>query len=187
MSRMMIAVQPIPNSYWAVDEHLLAGEYPGAKNGADGRAKLRALLESGVRLFIDLTEEGESRLVPYEGLLRETATELGVSARYRRHGIPDMSVPRSAADMEAILDELDEARATGTLAYVHCWGGTGRTGTVVGCHYRRHGASGEEALMEVRRRWSTMEKAPMRPNGSPETAAQRRYVREWAGDPGATS
>ena len=32
--------------------------------------------------------------------------------------------------------------------YVHCWGGIGRTGTVVGCWLVRHGMTGDEALAE---------------------------------------
>jgi hypothetical protein len=173
------ANRPIPNSYWAVDHHLLAGEYPGARTDDDARAKLRAILDGGVRLFVDLTEEGEYGLRPYEGLVEKLAEQLDVQARYVRLPVPDTSVPRDRADMLAILDVLDEARAAGIVAYVHCWGGTGRTGTVVGCLYRRGGASGDEALAEVMRRWSTMEKAPHRPWGSPENERQRRYVRDW--------
>jgi ADP-ribosylglycohydrolase len=175
----VIAARPIPNSYWAIDHHILAGEYPGAKSDAEARTKIRALLSSGVRLFVDLTEEGESGLRPYQGIVEELAAELDMQARYLRLPIPDGSVPRKADEMAAILDALDDACVAGTIAYVHCWGGTGRTGTVVGCLYRRRGESGDDALAAVMRRWSTMEKAPQRPGGSPENEPQRRYVRDW--------
>ncbi len=34
--------------------------------------------------------------------------------------------------MTQILDDIDSAIADEGVAYVHCWGGIGRTGTVVG-------------------------------------------------------
>jgi protein-tyrosine phosphatase len=60
--------------------------------------------------------------------------------------------------------------------YVHCFGGIGRTGTVVGCYLVRHGADAETALAEIaRRRQGT-------PDGyrrSPETNEQRQFVLTW--------
>ncbi|MBA3406233.1 MAG: dual specificity protein phosphatase family protein [Gemmatimonadaceae bacterium] len=38
---------------------------------------------------------------------------------------------------------------SGHSIYVHCWGGVGRTGTVVGCYIVRHGRTGDDALGEV--------------------------------------
>lgn len=176
----MTPTRPLPNTYWAIDHELLAGEYPGAWPDEEARAKLSALVAAGVRLFVDLTEEDEGVLLPYETVLQEVAEAAGADVRYVRHPIVDQSVPGAATEMTAILDLLDDARRAGTLAYVHCWGGTGRTGTVVGCLYRRGGASGPDALSEVMRRWSTMEKAPQRPWGSPENELQRQYIRDWA-------
>jgi protein-tyrosine phosphatase len=60
--------------------------------------------------------------------------------------------------------------------YVHCWGGFGRTGTVVGCHLVRHGRSGAAALArlnELRR------ETPYAAHPSPEREAQRALVRSW--------
>jgi hypothetical protein len=66
-------------------------------------------------------------------------------AEYRRCTIVDFGVP-SPQEMTAILDVLDAALAAGRVVYLHCWGGVGRTGTVVGCYLVRHGMRGEEAL-----------------------------------------
>ena len=83
--------------------------------------------------------------------------------------------------MVAILDAIDHALAEGRNVYVHCWGGVGRTGTVVGCWLVRHGRTGDEALDQVADWWQSMEKADRR--RSPETREQRTYVREWAEPP----
>lgn len=171
---------PFADSYWAIPGELGAGEYPGDLSDRAARAKLIALLDAGVRLFVDLTEAFE--LEPYGPMLAELAAARGVEARHVRHPIRDAGIPRSTVEMAAILDLLDEARAMGVPAYVHCWGGTGRTGTVVGCHFRRRGLSGEEALARVLGGWRTMAKAPSREAAgmtSPETERQREYVRGW--------
>ena len=52
---------PIPDAYWVVPGQLLAGEYPGAKDTAAARRKLRLFLDAEFTFFLDLTEEGELR------------------------------------------------------------------------------------------------------------------------------
>ena len=52
--------------------------------------------------------------------------------------IEDLSVP-TLADMERILGAIDDELAAGRAVYLHCWGGIGRTGTVVGCYLVRQG------------------------------------------------
>jgi protein-tyrosine phosphatase len=82
---------------------------------------------------IDLTEEGG--LPPYEVKYVE----------HRRMPIRDFGVP-TEEQMRGILDAIDEAVADRHTVLVHCRGGIGRTGTVVGCWMRRHGASAEETF-----------------------------------------
>lgn len=169
--------KPYPNSYWIQNGVFLAGEYPGATSRGEAQAKLTALLDAGINCFIDLTEPGE--LVPYDSLLRRLAAGRGISVEHHRHPIRDVSTPNNPGDMVDILDRIDSAISAGRKVYVHCWGGTGRTGTVVGCHQVRGGLEGQAALERVHMLWSDMAKAPNRPHGSPETEAQRAYVRQW--------
>ena len=80
--------------------------------------------------------------------------------------------------MMSILDAIDNALSRGGTVYVHCWGGVGRTGTVIGCWLVRHGLSGEEALEQIAEWWKGVEKSHRAPS-SPETSGQRGYVMEW--------
>jgi protein-tyrosine phosphatase len=166
---------PIADSYWVRPGLLLAGEYPGAHDAAEARKKLGVLLDAGVRQFIDLTETGEYSLHPYWPLVQQLAAERAIAVAHRRLAIPDMGTPEPA-HMLTILDAIDEAVAAQRPVYVHCFGGIGRTGTVVGCYLVRRGAGAEAALAEIeQRRRGT-------PDGyreSPETAEQRRFVRSW--------
>jgi protein-tyrosine phosphatase len=168
---------PHPNCYWVVPGELMAGEYPGAVNAAAAREKIISLLDGGITSFVDLTESHE--LAPYDRLLEDEAGRRGALVSYQRICIQDVSVPQSPAVMHKILNAIDASIARGEVVYVHCWGGIGRTGTVVGCYLVRHGMTGEQALEEVLKLYrATMEKRHRRPY-TPETPAQCEWVRNW--------
>ncbi len=137
---------------------------------ADDRDRLNHFWRVGITCFINLTQPGEAWTY---------AEALPVGVRHLRFPIPDFGLPASPAEMNAILAAIDEARAGGERVYLHCLGGVGRTGTVVGCWLVRHGATGEEALAKLARLWQTVAKAARCPQ-SPETPAQCAYVRQWA-------
>ena len=59
-----------------------------------------------------------------------------------------MGTPTAGHVMQ-ILDDIDAVRADGGTVYVHCWGGVGRTGTVVGCLLVRHGLDGGDAIARI--------------------------------------
>ena len=176
------ADRPIPNSYWVSPGRFVAGEYPGSGDDGEAAAKLRTLLGAGINHFINLTEDDEraafGRLKPYVGIAEEEARKLGVTVGHERHPIPDYGVPNSPERMTAILDAIDAAMNGGKTVYVHCLGGVGRTGTVVGCWLARHGRTGEAALAQIAEWWQGVEKVRLYPE-SPQTVEQREYVRNW--------
>ncbi len=174
--------RPIENSYVVPDTQLIAGEYPGSPpyHSVHVRnTKLSAFLDAGVTAIVDLTAP-KDRLVPYEPALREMAKGRGIELRYDAFPIPDMNVCDDK-QMCRVLDAIDEHLAAKRVVYVHCWGGVGRTGTVVGCWLVRHGKMGEEALAEVSRLFATVsaDKRRRHPEGSPQTAKQREMIEEW--------
>ena len=165
---------PIVNCYWVDPGRLLAGEYPRNPDDASSRRKLQALTDAGVSAFIDLTEEGEltrvDALKPYAQWLPN-----GI---HRRFPITDGSVPDSPELTTVILDAIDQDLAAGRTVYVHCWGGVGRTGLIVGCWLARHGRRGGSALERLRQLWRRNPKSLRRPS-SPERPEQEEYVRRW--------
>ncbi len=173
--------RPIPNSYWVRPGQLAAGEYPGARYPDEATAKLRDLLDAGIDRFIDLTEAREP-WEPYDTMVKGEGRLLGKRIQWERHPIRDMSVPRSPEQMKAILDAVDDALNHGETVYVHCYGGVGRTGTVVGCWLVRHGLTGDEALAQIAEWWKGVEKSWRIPH-SPEMPAQFEYVRGWEESP----
>ena len=132
---------PFPRTYWVETRRMLAGCYPGDKDQHVADDKLTGLINAGITCVINLMEtdevsHGGQTFAAYEPRLYEVAQQLGRDVDCRRFAIADLSVP-SVSRMVEILDFMDERLASGETVYVHCWGGRGRTGTVVACHLRR--------------------------------------------------
>ena len=168
---MTMPAHPIPNSYWVVPGRFLAGGYPGDLDDDVAHDKVRRLLAAGVSFFLDLTEAGE--LNPYAPFAAAAAA--GRPVVHRRMPIRDFAIPTSEG-MRAIVDTIETALAAGHCLYLHCWGGSGRTGTVVGCYLVRQGLVGEDALHEIAR----LRQGVASHRQSPETEAQREMVRGWS-------
>lgn len=172
---------PFARSYWVIPGRLLAGYYPGDFNPQAEVTKLSQLLDTGVDAVFNLMEVDEvdaqgRKFRPYHPVLTTLAEARGQQVEIRRFPIQDLGVP-SRQQMRLILDALDGALALGRHIYVHCRGGIGRTGTVVGCFIARHGlVEGPEVLNRI----AELRRLLPEPSGiSPETAAQTRMVIGW--------
>ena len=149
---------PMP-AHYAVSDGLLAGAYPGTPEA------VTAFERDGVTVFVDLTHPSDP-LDDYGHLLHR--------ARRLAHPIADMGTPTAGHVMQ-ILDDIDEARAQGGTVYVHCWGGVGRTGTVIGCWLVRHGLDGGDAIARI----AELREGMPGERPSPETPGQAAFVRGW--------
>jgi protein tyrosine/serine phosphatase len=172
---MEIKSTPIHNSYWVIPNRFRAGEYPGSINEDEARNKLRWIIDQGINLILDLTEPGEGGLKPYAYLFIEEGKRLSQMVEYKQIAIRDFTIP-SRQKMVKILDAIDLALSEGNNIYLHCFGGMGRTGTVVGCFLVRHGMSGDKSLETIQ---LLRKDIPGKFEISPETKGQRRMVLEW--------
>lgn len=163
--------RPLYQSYYIGSGHTFAGEYPGDKNGKKAKNKIRNMLHFGVRHFIDLTEEGE--LHPYAHLLSSGCT-------YDRFPIRDVSIPKSTHEVYRLIDKITEfSKRDDGYIYIHCWGGVGRTGTIVAC-LRAEGMENptiEDALTCLRNLFSEMPKSSHRL--TPETKEQEAFIGQY--------
>ena len=162
--------RPYGRFYWLA-EGLAGGFYPGSTNPADRDLKISRLQAHGIRTIIDLTEAKED-LEPYDHRLKELAPEI----KYHRHEIVDVNIP-TEAKMEAILNTIDACLQQGPV-YVHCWGGLGRTGTVLGCWLVRHGHEAQAALDYLERCREKQDEHYWDP--SPQTPTQVKFVLNWS-------
>ena len=161
--------RPLHQCYY-VGGTLFAGEYPGGKYVELAESKLKRMHHFGVRHFVDLTEEGELR--PYRQLLPNDTT-------YLRFPIRDVDVPKSVEAVHQLIDKMENLMKQDGFTYIHCWGGVGRTGTIVACYEARQMKEPtlEKALTAMRSRFSNMPKASHRK--SPETQEQIDFVRQF--------
>jgi len=173
---------PIKNSYLVhSDLHIYAGEYPGDRDEDKCRMKVQDVFcWSKFKYFYDLTCEGE--LTPY-------ATYLPNDTCYFRFPISDCGVPSSTATVARLLQEIIYRGENGSphhgYIYIHCWGGVGRTGTIVACLYaylmRGLGLNADEiysrAMLQLQESFSRCPKSKTRV--SPENHLQRSFVRKF--------
>ena len=168
---------PTDRSYWVVEGRFAAGAYPGkAGRGDQERVPdvITQLLGVGIDCFLNLTEDepggGDSHLTRYDD-------DVSGSAIIDRHPIVDVSIP-TVDQMIGILDATDAHLNAGRNVYAHCWGGIGRTGTVVGCWMIRHDlTSPSEAIHTLDEMRAGDRGAGHR--RSPETSAQRDFIQTW--------
>lgn len=176
--------RPFPRSYWVVPGLFLAGFFPGSTHPHQTEEQGRALIGCGIRQIINLMESDErdrfgNHFPSYESQFQQLAAQANIGLRCQRISIRDFSVP-SPTQMAAILNQIDEAIEARRPIYLHCLGGKGRTGTVVGCWLARHGkGANEEAITLLNQlRIGQDSQAHI---AAPETEEQREMVRNWRG------
>lgn len=162
--------RPIENSY-EVTKNIYAGEYPRNKDDESSYAKLKHFESFGITHFVDLTEVGE--LQPYESLLYK-------GAKYFRFSIKDESIPQSTEDVRGLIAKITKVIKDSPKAkvYIHCWGGVGRTGLIVGCLlgelYRKNY---DETLKMLEQLFMACPKSAKRHTS--ETAEQHQFIAKY--------
>ena len=171
---------PIDRSYWVEPGRLLAGAFPGHPDPEQATARIRAFLAAGIRTFVNLMFEHEvdhdlELFVPYAPIVEREAARMGVDAQCHRFSIRDVSTP-SIELMDEIQATLRDSFARNAPVYVHCWGGKGRTGQVVGVYLIEQGLATSEDFVHL---IAELREADTGGGDSPETLEQVDFVRTY--------
>merc|ERR1712158_114642 len=121
---------PAEGTHWVIPERLAAGKSAGDLPSSS----LKALVDAGVDTFVNLQKSyREYDCSDY----RETLKILARKPSFPPHPIsflhfpiPDLDVVKDQV-MLALIDQLTDLLKKGRCLYVHCYGGHGRTGTVL--------------------------------------------------------
>jgi protein tyrosine phosphatase len=175
---------PFNRSYWVVPGKLLAGGYPGSEDPIEEKRNLKGLIQAGIKHVISLMEPQEYNrpddpFPPYVDHMETIAEKMRITVTFDQISIKDFSVP-TERQIVRILNQIDMCIKYDKPVYAHCWGGKGRTGTVVGCYLIRHGiATGNDVIKKIKElRKNTVDFS----EPSPETREQIKMVIKWVKD-----
>ena len=170
--------KPFPQSFWVSDGLLCAGSYPGDVDRATRDAKLRGLLDCGIRRVLSLMETTEKSLggrsfEPYVPRLQELAAKRNAAVECVSLPVPDSLAPTPEV-LRRILHRIESWLQAGLATYVHCWGGHGRTGTVIACYLIQQGNPPQWAIEQLLHWREALPK-----NHHPFEGDQEAFVLNW--------
>jgi len=158
---------PTPWSNWVIKGRLIAGAFPSSTDDSETDLILMKLLELGIDTFVCL--QAEFSMATPEAVWRsgqalrpyvKDAQRLLINARAENSSritqtrldllhlpVIDGGVTSDLA-LSKLADDCCQRILNGERMYVHCWGGHGRTGTLIAVMLSRlYGLTTEEALL----------------------------------------
>ncbi len=172
---------PYARTYWIVDGLFLAGAYPDSTDQAGRVEKINALLDMGIRRFVNLMEYGENPVisrsfVEYQDFIHDYALLKGINnIELVRFPIAEGGVVRGN-ELLRILTYIEHSIKNKLPVFVHSFSGRGRTGVIVGAYLIWKGLTTNENVFnrieELRKDEAT---APLR---SPQTAVQMDFLKK---------
>jgi len=120
---------PVRGTHWVIPGRLLCGRSPGDMSAKD----IMEIVKAGVDTFVNLQESyQEYGCTDYRQVLQSSASQSFPphDVTFLHCPIPDFGV-LTDKDFIAFISELKRALENERTLYIHCFGGHGRTGTVV--------------------------------------------------------
>jgi protein-tyrosine phosphatase len=166
---------PFASCYWVIPNQLVVGEMPIASNDIETKAKLDSLVNLNVSAVINLMEIDEkdhsgNLFFNYQPYLNKRGVLM------HQFPIKDMDIS-SPVQMMRILKQIDFYVKQQKIVYVHCWGGLGRTGTVVGCYMLSKGLTDVQNVLDAISKLKSQ--SGLADKESPQTNAQREFILDW--------
>lgn len=167
--------------YAVIPGALYAGEIPSALNDEERERKIACLSQLGITKIINLTEPNElnHRGIPLQAYDEQATFHFearGMELSCIRYPIQDLNIP-SITQMRSILNTIEQCITNGGKVYVHCWGGIGRTGTVIGCFLVQQAIVNHSLILAyinyLKRNTNIKDRK------SPETPDQERFIQNW--------
>jgi protein-tyrosine phosphatase len=156
-------------------ELLLAGEYPSSPEPGRAVQKIRLLVDGGIDSIVDLTTPADG-LDSYLESLHAASREAGREIAHHSYPIPDNHVIDQAG-YDRILTCIRNETDSGRRVYLHCWGGKGRTSTVVGCLLIDQGLDYDATIARIAELRAGTRKAH---DPCPESPSQHELLRKRA-------
>jgi protein-tyrosine phosphatase len=168
-------------AYAVIPGALYAGEIPSSINDDELERKIQTLYDLEVTHIVNLTEVNETnfKAIPlrqYAQFAENYYEEKGREVHCLRYPIRDLNVP-TTTQMRSTIEALNNILEEGGCAYLHCWGGIGRTGTVLGCLLLQNEILDHTTAIPY---ISFLKRnTNIRHRISPETIEQCDFVRNW--------
>ena len=158
---------PHAASNWVLPGRLIAGGYPGSRDEEEHDSIVTSIMQCGVTTFVCLQPKDELERFRAYG---PVARRLNASTKIFHAPIDDLSVTTDAAARSA-ADTIARLLERGEVVYVHCWGGHGRTGTIVSILLGRLFRVGAQAAIDHFVAAHKLRRAPLR-GSFPQSSAQ---------------
>eukprot|EP01121_Diplochlamys_sp_Union-15-3_P011272 TRINITY_DN3248_c0_g1_i1.p2 TRINITY_DN3248_c0_g1~~TRINITY_DN3248_c0_g1_i1.p2 ORF type:complete len:198 (-),score=25.96 TRINITY_DN3248_c0_g1_i1:655-1248(-) len=119
---------PTTTSNWVIIGRVLAGSFPGSQQS------LKAIIDAGVTTFVCLVPDNVLKsLGSYLNFLEDYNNQNPEKKiKFLPFEIEDFQIAEEASVL-VFIEKLTDLLRDGENLYIHCQGGHGRTGTIVGC------------------------------------------------------
>ena len=165
---------PTSENYWVIKNILMAGSYPLRNTKSNNRIRA-SVLKQKFDVFINLMQEDEK---DHDGeYFEDYKSFINYDATIIRMPIKDMDIPTPFQTMK-LIKTIDRFINDNKKIYLHCWGGLGRTGTIVGCYLiEKKLANKSNVFSKINELKANSILAKF---NSPQTEEQKEFIINWS-------